>query len=148
MVWCLIKHRIHLHGMVLGYVQGHLYLYLLFFVMCLFHIMRAVRKVCGLNAMTTSLLKYLAWQAMHFLQCSTHFSKTCCRPFATSFRRIVERAVFLPQNSLFMVGKAQKSHGVRSGPHRLDGCIVRFLVCFLQPKCRIHLHNTDTPLRK
>jgi hypothetical protein len=24
------------------------------------------------------------WQAMHFLQCSTHFSKTCCRPLMTS----------------------------------------------------------------
>jgi hypothetical protein len=28
MVWCLIKHRIHLHGMVLGYAQGQFYLYL------------------------------------------------------------------------------------------------------------------------
>jgi hypothetical protein len=36
--------------------------------------------------------KYLPWQAMHFLQRSTHFSKTCCRPFAASFRRIVEQA--------------------------------------------------------
>jgi hypothetical protein len=35
----------------------------------------------------------LPWQAMHFLQRSTHFSKTCCRPFAASFRRIVEQAV-------------------------------------------------------
>jgi hypothetical protein len=31
---------------------------------------------------------------MHLLQHSTHFSKTCCRPFATSFRRIMEQAVF------------------------------------------------------
>jgi hypothetical protein len=28
--------------------------------------------------------KYLPWQAMHFLQRSTHFSKTCCRPLITS----------------------------------------------------------------
>jgi hypothetical protein len=27
---------------------------------------------------------YLPWQAMHFLQRSTHFSKTCCRPLITS----------------------------------------------------------------
>jgi hypothetical protein len=25
-------------------------------------------------------LKYLLWQAMHYLQHSIHFSKTCCRP--------------------------------------------------------------------
>jgi hypothetical protein len=40
-----------------------------------------------------SFLKYLPWQAVHFLQCSTHFSKMCCRPFAASFRRIVEQLV-------------------------------------------------------
>jgi hypothetical protein len=34
--------------------------------------------------------KYLLWQAMHFLQRSTHFSKTWCTLFAASFRRIVE----------------------------------------------------------
>jgi hypothetical protein len=37
--------------------------------------------------------RYLHWQAMRFLQRSTHLSKTCCRPFAASFRRIVEQAV-------------------------------------------------------
>jgi hypothetical protein len=34
--------------------------------------------------MTVSLSKYLPWQASHFLQRSTHFSKTCCRPLTTS----------------------------------------------------------------
>jgi hypothetical protein len=43
-------------------------------------------ELCG-GAMTVSFSKYLPWQAMHFLQRSTHFSKTCCRPFAASFRR-------------------------------------------------------------
>jgi hypothetical protein len=33
---------------------------------------------------TVSFLKYLSWQAMHFLQRSTYFSKTCCRPLITS----------------------------------------------------------------
>jgi hypothetical protein len=28
-------------------------------------------------------LKYLPWQTIHFLQRSTHFSKTCCRPLMT-----------------------------------------------------------------
>jgi hypothetical protein len=49
-------------------------------------------ELCG-SAVTVSFSKYLPWQAMHFLQRSTHFSKTCCRPFAASFRRIVEQAV-------------------------------------------------------
>jgi hypothetical protein len=54
--------------------------------------------------------EYLPWQAMHFLQRSTHFSKTCYRPFVACFKGIVEQAIFLPRSSLFMVGKAQKSH--------------------------------------
>jgi len=36
-------------------------------------------ELCG-GAVTVSFSKYLLWQAMHFLQRSTHFSKTCCRP--------------------------------------------------------------------
>jgi hypothetical protein len=36
------------------------------------------------GAVTVSFTKHLPWQAMHFLQCSTHFSKTCCRPLITS----------------------------------------------------------------
>jgi hypothetical protein len=37
---------------------------------------------CG-GAVTVSFSKYLPWQAMHFLQRSTPFSKTCCRPLIT-----------------------------------------------------------------
>jgi hypothetical protein len=48
---------------------------------------------------------YLPWQAMHFLQRSTHFSKTCCRPFAASFTRIVEQVV-LTFRVRFSVSKA------------------------------------------
>jgi hypothetical protein len=56
--------------------------------------------------MTISFSKYLPWQAMYFLQCSNHFLKMCCRPWSLWN--------LLPQSSLFMVGKAQKSHGARS----------------------------------
>jgi hypothetical protein len=55
---------------------------------------RAVWKVRGLTLLmesepcggtvTVSFSKYLPWQAMQFLQRSTHFSKTCCRPLITS----------------------------------------------------------------
>jgi hypothetical protein len=40
-------------------------------------------ELCG-GAVTASFSKYLPWQAMHFLQRSTHFLKTCCRPFIIS----------------------------------------------------------------
>jgi hypothetical protein len=40
-------------------------------------------ELCG-GAVTVSFSKYLPGQAMHFLQHSTHFSKTCCRPLITS----------------------------------------------------------------
>jgi hypothetical protein len=49
-------------------------------------------ELCG-GAVTVSFSKYPPSQAMHFLQRSTHFSKTCCRPFAASFRRTVEQEV-------------------------------------------------------
>jgi hypothetical protein len=38
----------------------------------------------GGGAVTVSFSKYLPWQVTHFLQRSTHFSKTCCRPFISS----------------------------------------------------------------
>jgi hypothetical protein len=63
-------------------------------------------KLCG-GAVTVSFSKYLPWQAMHFLQRSTHFSR----------KRAADRwslRNFLPRSSIFMVGKAQKSNGVRS----------------------------------
>jgi hypothetical protein len=40
-------------------------------------------ELCG-GAVPVSFSKYLLFQAMHFLQRSTHFSKTCCRPLITS----------------------------------------------------------------
>jgi hypothetical protein len=86
--------------------------------------------------------KYLPWQAIHFLQRSTHFSKTCLRPFAASFRWIVEQEVLTSwslraRSSLFMVSLRL---------HRLDGWVVGFLVHFLQAEHRIQSRNA--PLRK
>jgi hypothetical protein len=39
-------------------------------------------ELCG-GAVTVSFSKYVSWQAMHFIQRSTHCSKTCCRPLIT-----------------------------------------------------------------
>jgi hypothetical protein len=79
-------------------------------------------ELCG-GAVTASFSKYLAWQALHFLQRSTHFSKTCCRLFAASFRRTVEQAVLgswslRAQSSVFMVSLHRL--------HRPDGWVVGF----------------------
>jgi hypothetical protein len=75
-------------------------------------------ELCG-GAVTVSFSKYLPWQAIHFLQRSTHFSKTCCRPIAASFRRIVEQAV-LTFHVRFSVSKALSLLENRSSSH----CIV------------------------
>jgi hypothetical protein len=39
-------------------------------------------ELCG-GVVMVSFLNYLPWQVIHFLQCSTHFSKMCCRPLIT-----------------------------------------------------------------
>jgi hypothetical protein len=75
-------------------------------------------ELCG-GAVMVSFSKYLPWQAMHFLQRSTYFSKTCCRPFATSFRRIVEQVV-LTFHVRFSVSKELPPLENRSSSH----CIV------------------------
>jgi hypothetical protein len=62
-------------------------------------------ELCG-GVVTVSLSKYLPWQAMHFLQCYTNFSKTCCRPLITP--------KFLALELPFHVWKSPKSHGARS----------------------------------
>jgi hypothetical protein len=75
-------------------------------------------EFCG-GAVTVSFSKYLPWQAMHFLQRSTHFSKKCSRPFAASFRRIVEQAI-LTFHVRFSVSKGLPPLENRSSSH----CIV------------------------
>jgi hypothetical protein len=73
--------------------------------------MRAVGKVHGLallfqvRTLIVSSMKYFPWQVRHFLQCSTHFSKMCCRPITSKF---------LALELLFHGWKTQKSHGARS----------------------------------
>jgi hypothetical protein len=74
-------------------------------------------ELCG-GAVTICFSNYLPWQAIYFLQRSTHFTKTCCRPFAASFRRIVEQAVLTSE--LPFHGWKSPAHGVRSGLY--DGC--------------------------
>jgi hypothetical protein len=65
------------------------------------------------EAVTVCFSKYLPWQAMHFLQRSTHFSKTCYRPSIASKVHAVEL--------FFMVEKAKKSHGARSKLNSMFG---------------------------
>jgi hypothetical protein len=40
-------------------------------------------ELCG-SVVMVSFSKYLPWQVMHFLQCSTHFLKMCCRQLIIS----------------------------------------------------------------
>jgi hypothetical protein len=48
-------------------------------------------ELCG-GLVTVSFLKYLPWQAMYFLQCSTHFLKTGTFEMALTYTyRIVKR---------------------------------------------------------
>jgi hypothetical protein len=99
-------------------------------------------ELCG-GAVTVSFSKYLPWQAMCFLQRSTHFSKTRCRPFAASFRRIVEQAV-LTFHVRFSVSKVLPPLENRSSFH----CIVtRGLMDEFQG-FRIQSGNADAPVMK
>jgi hypothetical protein len=67
-------------------------------------------ELCG-GAVTVSFSKYHHWQVMHFLQRSTHFSKTFCRPLIAS-KFIASELPFHRH--------AQKSHWARSGLY--GGC--------------------------
>jgi len=54
-------------------------------------------EFCG-GAVMVSFLKYLPWQAMHFIQCSTHFLKTCFTPLIT-LKFLAPELPFLGQKS-------------------------------------------------
>jgi hypothetical protein len=95
-------------------------------------------ELCG-GAVTVSFPKYLLWQAMHFLQRSTHFSKRCCRPSAASFRRIVEHFTFISP-SLKPLPQLEN----RSSSH----CIISIGFMDEFQGFRIQSRNADAPLRK
>jgi hypothetical protein len=62
-------------------------------------------ELCG-GAETVSFSKYLPWQVMYFFNAPPTSQK--CAAYHSSLQN------FLPQSSIFMVGKAQKSDGARS----------------------------------
>jgi hypothetical protein len=95
------------------------------------------------GAMTVSFSKYLPWQAMYFLQRSTSFSKKCCRPFAASFRRIVEQAV-----STFHVRSSVPKALPPLGNRRSSHCIVSIGLMDEFYRLRIESRKADAPLRK
>jgi hypothetical protein len=72
-------------------------------------------ELCGV-AVTVSFSKYLPWQAMHFLQHSTHFLKMYRGLLTASFRRIVEQAV-LTFHVRISVSKALSPLENRSSSH-------------------------------
>jgi hypothetical protein len=80
---CTSTPAIYLHGLMCSWAQG-LYLYIggpfAKFVDSPYY---SESELCG-GAVTVSFSKYGPWQVMHFLQRSTHFSRTCCRPLITS----------------------------------------------------------------
>jgi hypothetical protein len=101
-------------------VTGHSFCHIYFYMVLIFFHFPLIytRSVCKVRGIILLLRignlwrcgdrlssKYFPWQAMHFLQRSTHFSKIWCRPLITS--------KFFALSSLLMVGKTQKSHGAR-----------------------------------
>jgi len=108
---------------------------------------RAVCKICGLTLLLRVRTLWRCDDGLFFevpplasnaLLTAFHpLLETCYRPFAAVFRRIVEQAVFLPRSTIFMAGKAQKSHGARFGLHRPDGWVVEFVIHFFKAEHRI-----------
>jgi hypothetical protein len=94
---------------------------------------------------TVSFSKYLSWQAMHFLQRSTHFSKTCCRQFAASFRRIMDLEVWTSELPFYSWKSPEVAWGAIWTVWRM------FLWGSTALGERIHCHfsirNADAPLR-
>jgi hypothetical protein len=90
----LFVYRDHTQEMPVRYLSAQPKGFLLFMMNVEVEYVRAVCKVRGLTLLLrvgtswrcgeVSFSKSLPWQAMHFIQCSTHFSKTCCRPLITS----------------------------------------------------------------
>jgi hypothetical protein len=94
-------------------------------------------ELCG-GAVIVSFSKHVLWQVLHFLQRSTQFSKTCCRPFSASFRRIVEQSVLtswsLRVRSFVFVVSLHRLH-------RLVGRVLGFVIQFSQAEHTILSRN-------
>jgi hypothetical protein len=99
-------------------------------------------ELCG-GVVTVSFLKYLPWQVMYFLQCSTHFLKMHCRPSDASFGKIVKLAV-LTFHVHLLVSKVLPPLENNSSSHSI---ISTSWMGELQD-FRIQLRNADAPLRK
>jgi hypothetical protein len=96
--------------------------------------------------------KYPPWQAVRFLQRSTHFSKTCCRPFAANLRRTVEQAVL----TSWSLASELPFHGWKNAEMAwseiwivwLHRWVVGFLIHFFQAEHTLQSRNADASLRK
>jgi hypothetical protein len=101
-------------------------------------------ELCG-GAVTVSFSKYPPLQAMHFLQRSAHFSKTCCRQFAANFRRVVEQELLTSEPS-FHGWKSLEIAWGEIWTLWLHGWVVEFLIHFVQAEHRIQSRNADAPI--
>jgi hypothetical protein len=86
----------------------------------MFHLFISTRAVCKVRGLTLLLWVGILWKCgdgLFFRSSSLGKWYTSCNAPPTSRKRAADRwslRNFLPRNSLFMVGKAQKSHGTRS----------------------------------
>jgi hypothetical protein len=101
--------------------------------------------LCG-GAVTVFFSKYLPSQAMHFLQRSTNLMKNVPQTVCRKLQEDSGTGGFLPRSSLFMVGKAQKSHGAISGVY--GGCCNGVPTISVSSSIAIfQSRNADAPLR-
>jgi hypothetical protein len=79
-------------------------------------------ELCG-GAVTVSFSKYVSWQAMHFLQRSTHFSKTCRKPLITSKFLALERPFHSWESPEIAWGEYELNSmfGLEKLPHAISG---------------------------
>jgi hypothetical protein len=95
---------------------------------------------------TVSFWKYLPWQVIHFLQCSTHFSKTCCRPVCRKVQEYRGTGSFDLGAPFLLFEKPRNRMGARSGlyggcPNRVTPISVSASITNIQSR------NADAQLR-
>jgi hypothetical protein len=104
---------------------------------------------------TISFSKYLLpWQAIHFLQRSTYFSKTCCRPLIT-LKFLTSELPFhgyeSPEiawaryelNSVFGLEKVDRWNPIRTSPHKVQISPHAISGLFQPWKCRPETRNFE-----